>query len=435
MELVEMKTKHGMVQNTFNWIICDSRARVSATVALTIVQGGPVTMIYGRILMFFLAGACALTLAELAIWLSRAQSYACGMANMFAWIAICTGVVIIPSQLIIGVPWHYFILHQVISASVLCYCHLLLYKTLWIHDAFFVTLASFFIIVIFCFALLLLTSSPTRMHGLVLPNHMYAGIDGVLHLAEKCRDAAKVVPRALLRTLVISFGTSFAFLVAMLYYISDFNAVVSAATGVPIYEVWYQATHLTTAATVFIVLLCLAAVFTLNGAHETASRLPWSVARGNALFGSCWMGKMHESLEVPVWTLLFNFSVIFLIECIYLSSSSAFNAFIATGLTLQHVPYAFSALSLLCRRRESTRLPSSHTFKLPSIFGWAANIITVCFAILVLVFYSFPATMPVMGSNMNYTAAVLGFMTIFAVINWVFHARQWYQGPRLHVSP
>lgn len=48
-----------------SWIICDSWAGVSATVALAIAQGGPVTMVYGLILMFLLVGACTLTLAEL----------------------------------------------------------------------------------------------------------------------------------------------------------------------------------------------------------------------------------------------------------------------------------------------------------------------------------------------------------------------------------
>jgi amino acid transporter len=49
-----------------SWVICDSWAGVAGTIALAISQGGPVTLIYGPILMLFLVGACALTLAELA---------------------------------------------------------------------------------------------------------------------------------------------------------------------------------------------------------------------------------------------------------------------------------------------------------------------------------------------------------------------------------
>lgn len=60
---------------------------------------------------------------------------------------------------------------------------------------------------------------------------MYAGIDGALHLAEECKDAEKVVPRALVSTLTIGFMTSFAFMVAMLYCTSDLTAVATAASG------------------------------------------------------------------------------------------------------------------------------------------------------------------------------------------------------------
>jgi choline transport protein len=49
-----------------SWVICDSWAGVAGTIALAISQGGPTTLVYGPILMFFLVGACALTLAELA---------------------------------------------------------------------------------------------------------------------------------------------------------------------------------------------------------------------------------------------------------------------------------------------------------------------------------------------------------------------------------
>jgi choline transport protein len=67
--------------------------------------------------------------------------------------------------------------------------------------------------------------------GLVSPNYMYAGIDGAIHLAEECKNAVVVVPRALMSTITIGFVTSFIFAVVMLYCTRDFDAVVSTATG------------------------------------------------------------------------------------------------------------------------------------------------------------------------------------------------------------
>lgn len=112
------------------------------------------------------------------------------------------------------------------------------------------TLASFFVITIACVA----RSSPhyessasvwatflndsgwssggvAFLTGLVTPNYMYAGIDGALHLAEECKNASTVVPRALMSTLLIGFVSSFSFMIAMLYCTRDLNAVVTSATG------------------------------------------------------------------------------------------------------------------------------------------------------------------------------------------------------------
>lgn len=164
---------------------------------------------------------------------------------------------------------------------------------------------------------------------------------------------------------------------------------------------WMQATHSDTAATVFVMLLFCAACFALTGAQETASRLTWSLARDKTFLGSQWLGKMHPKLEVPVWSIIFNSSVVFIIGCIYLGSSSAFNAFIGTGLILQHISYAFPAALIMYRKRSATWLPGSRSFRLPHPIGWMVNIVTVCFAVLVLVFYDFPTVMPVTGSNMS----------------------------------
>jgi choline transport protein len=49
-----------------SWVICDSWAGIAGTISLAIAQGGPVTLVYGPVLILILVGCCALTLAELA---------------------------------------------------------------------------------------------------------------------------------------------------------------------------------------------------------------------------------------------------------------------------------------------------------------------------------------------------------------------------------
>jgi len=234
--------------------------------------------------------------------------------------------------------------------------------------------------------------------GLINPNYVYAGIDGAVHLAEECSNPSTAVPYALMSTLIIGFATSFPFVIAMLYTMTDMDSVTS--TSVPIYEIWIQATHSDAVATFFVCLLAIIALFALNGCQQTASRLTWAFARDDALIMSRLLSRIHPSLQVPVYALVANAGIVFIIGCIYLASSTAFNALIGTGLILQQVSFVFPAALLLYRRRSSTYLPPSRRFRLGWL-GWISNAMTIAFGVIALVFYCFPAEFPVSGGNMS----------------------------------
>jgi choline transport protein len=205
---------------------------------------------------------------------------------------------------------------------------------------------------------------------------------------------------AIMSTIVIGFVTTFPFIVAMFYCISDFDSVLGTPTGVPIYEIWNQATQSGTAATIFIILLLLTGVFALNASQQTASRLIFSFARDDALVFSNKIGLIHGGLGVPSYALLFNAVVVFIIGCIYLGSSTAFSAIIGTGLVLQQITFAIPAILLMYRRRTPQYLPSSGRFNLGK-FGWAVNSITVGWSAFQLVLYNLPLALPVDGVTMS----------------------------------
>jgi choline transport protein len=205
---------------------------------------------------------------------------------------------------------------------------------------------------------------------------------------------------------------------------------LTTATGVPIYELWIQATRSPAVGTFFLVILALCGFFAMIGCQQTASRLCWSLARDNALAGSKWLGRIHPRWGVPVWALIANAIVVFIIGCIYLGSTTAFNSMIGTGLILQQISYAMPAALLMLRGRSDAYLPSNRYFKLGAA-GWVANSMTVAFAIVVVIFFNFPFVMPVSAGSMNYACVVLGVMAIFTIGNWFGYASSRYQGPRL----
>ncbi|KAF4972493.1 hypothetical protein FSARC_965 [Fusarium sarcochroum] len=395
--------------------ICNSWVGLAATMVIGMEQGGSITVIYGMIVVLVCLGCSALTMAELSSvyptaggpyhWTSILapskvngfMSYTCAVLNIFGWLSITSGVVIQPGQFIEAMriffhpevepsAWQYFLFFQAVNIVALVHNNFLQRRIHWVHDVGFIfSLTSFAVITITCLSR---TSSYNSndfvwktfinktgwnsdavvfLTGMANPNFMFAGIDGAVHLAEEVTDAAKTVPRALMSTIAIGFTTAFAFPLAMLYSLDDFDKVLENATG----------------------------------------RCP------------------DLRNLVPVWALVANSAVIFIIGCIYLGSTSAFNAFIGSGLLLQQCSFAMPAGLLLWHRRAEKVLPESRPFKLGAL-GWVANLVTLLFAPLITIMYCFPVELPVAAGTM-----MVGVMAMFAAVNWFLYGRKHYKGPRL----
>jgi choline transport protein len=78
--------------------------------------------------------------------------------------------------------------------------------------------------------------------GLTSPVIAFCPMDGAVHLVDQVKQAPYIIPKTIMAALVISFVTSIAFTLAMLYCVSDFDAVLSTPSGFPLFEIWSQAT-------------------------------------------------------------------------------------------------------------------------------------------------------------------------------------------------
>lgn len=169
----------------------------------------------------------------------------------------------------------------------------------------------------------------------------------------------------------------------------------------PIYELWRQATRSDAAATVFLVVLLTINLFVVNAVQQTSSHLIWAFGRDDGLVFSKQLARMHHGLEVPVWSLFANAAVIFICGCIYLASTAAFNALINTTIILQMISFAMPCLLLMCRGRSEKFLAKDRWFRLPGWLGWACNATVVVFAIIEIVFFDLPTSIPTTGSSMS----------------------------------
>ena len=65
--------------------------------------------------------------------------------------------------------------------------------------------------------------------GLTTPQFMLSGLDASLHLAEECLEAERVVPRAVMVTVLVGFLTAFSFSVASVYSCKDVAGLEDAS--------------------------------------------------------------------------------------------------------------------------------------------------------------------------------------------------------------
>ncbi|KAL6234760.1 hypothetical protein BDW75DRAFT_230860 [Aspergillus navahoensis] len=449
--------------------ISNSWVAIAASFAIAIQSGGALSLLYGIIVVSFAMLCTGGTLAELASvyptaggqyhftsilaprqW-SRGLSYFGGLAAIFSWICLGASISLSGTNALMAIvirwqpayqpqSWHYFLVYQLFNILVVIYNTYLANKTLWMYNIGFVlSISTFVVITVACPACSEVHVNSNEIRGMMIngsgwsdgvsfltglstPQFMLSGLDATLHLAEECLDPERV-----------GFLTAFPFAIAIIYSYRDVAESLSTKTGFPIYFIWERATHSSAAATVFMASLFVISCVTFNAVHQTASRLTWSFARDDALFFSNKLSSIHSSLGVPVYALVLDGILVFLVGIVYVCSSTAFNSFISTTVIVAQISYAIPALLAILRRRSIRFLPENRPFKVPNVVGYICNVVCIIWAIILTVFFCFPTASPVTGRNMNYASVVLVVVLIIGVANWFGYARGHYHGPRLEM--
>ncbi len=91
------------------------------------------------------------------------------------------------------------------------------------------------------------------------------------------------VPRSMVISLVINGVLGFAFLLGLLFGVSDIKGVLNSPTKSPIVEIMYRTLQSKTAATAVVSLFVVVYLFAVMGMVASTSRLTWAFARDNGL--------------------------------------------------------------------------------------------------------------------------------------------------------
>lgn len=217
--------------------------------------------------------------------------------------------------------------------------------------------------------------------GLITPTWAFSGLDAPAHMAEEVANPERVIPRAIMATVGVSFVTSWLFSIAMMFSFSNYDAVANTATGVPILELFAQALGNKAGAIVLCSLVILTGCGCLITSHTWQARLCWSFARDNGLPGSFYLKRVHKTLRSPLYAHFTSCAIVGVMGCIFMASDNAFSSLATACMVLLYISYAIPVIFLLDRGRSSIRHGPFWLGK----FGLVCNVILLAWLVFTLV--------------------------------------------------
>lgn len=223
----------------------------------------------------------------------------------------------------------------------------------------------------------------------------------------------------------IGFLTSILYLIAILYAINDFPAVAGSGT-LPLAEIYRQATGSRGGSLGLLILIFIPTLLCCIGCYITAGRIYWTLARDNATPFSSFSSRVHPTFRNPFNATLCCGIISTVLGCIYVGSSTAFNAFVGCFVQLSTLSYLMAILPHLLSRRANV---TPAWFWMTGATGYAVNIVSCLFIIVFDVIFCFPYALPVDARSMNYASLITGGLSLF-VAAWWFARQSAYVGPK-----
>ncbi|KAG9217802.1 hypothetical protein CCMSSC00406_0005172 [Pleurotus cornucopiae] len=452
---------------------------LTAPIATTFVNGGPVTMIWGWLLVCVLSQPMACSLAEIAskyptsagayYWCFRLASprsrlllsWINGWLTMVGVWTIALSVTFGVSQFIVAgatifhptwvaTPWQTYVIFLAFTAfiSFVCIVFNKALPTLDLLSAYW-TMVGIIVILIslsaraavgrrpISFALGHFDPSPSGWTpgwsffiGLLAPAYTFSAIGMIASMAEEVRNPAVQVPKAIAWSVPISAIMGLVFLLPIAFTLPDIGALLEGNGAQPTGLMFTLIMGSEAGGFGMWFIVFGVGVFCAISICTAASRATWAFARDKALPFHRTFSRVNNDPssyfpEIPLNAFLLSTLIQVLLGLLYLGSSAAFNAFVGVAATCLGASYAMPVAINLMEGR-------THVKGAPAYLGrWGVplNVLAVLWTLFLIVIYSMPATLPVTRSSMNYASAVfVGFGAISGVW-YMISGRYNYSGP------
>ncbi|PYI08683.1 amino acid transporter [Aspergillus sclerotiicarbonarius CBS 121057] len=263
--------------------------------------------------------------------------------------------------------------------------------------------------------------------GLLQAAYTLTGYGMVASMCEEVQNPHREVPKAIVLSVVAAGITGLVYLIPIMFVLPSVQTLLNVASGQPIGLIFKTATGSASGGFGLLFLILGILMFAGIGALTAASRCTYAFARDGAIPGFRLWRQVNKQLDVPVWAIILSTAVDCLLGLIYFGSSAAFNSFTGVATICLSTSYGLPILILMLRGREAVK---SSSFSLGR-FGYAINIVSICWIVLAVVLFCMPTSLPVDASSMNYASVVFAGFAVISLAWYVGYARKHFTGPPL----
>lgn len=287
--------------------------------------------------------------------------------------------------------------------------------------------------------------------GLLGNVYAFFGADGAIHMAEEIQNASKVVPKAIMTSILLNGMMGLGMCLTLLFVIGDVEAALKTETGFPFIEIFYQAVQSLPGAAIMTSLIVLLSLCATVGIVASASRQLWAFSRDRAVPGWRYLQRVHPRSSIPIFSVAVTTTIAVLLSFIVLGSSTAFNDIVSLSVVGLFGSYLVVAVLLFYRRlrgdikahetaldHDLTNVPGAPLvwgpWRVPGVAGLMTNGFAIAYLIIVFFFVMWPPDSRPTAATMNYSSLMFGATMIFSIVYYFTHARKVYNGPVIQVG-
>ncbi|KAJ7832324.1 choline transport protein [Mycena olivaceomarginata] len=436
---------------------------LGGSITVAVANGGAPGIIYEFLASSIYYGFIAMSISELASSIpsaggvyhwslvaggkyGRVLGFFTGLINFYGWLFGLASGVLIPANVVVQMyvvfhpdvlvqPWHIFVVFVLIN-WICCLTVIFFNRYMPALQRF----GLFMIIVGGLVTIIVLASAKSHASasfvftdwengtgwpgGVAFLTGMLNGAfaigtpDSVTHMAEELPHPRTDLPKAIAAQILLGALTGSVYAVALMFSITDLDAVLNSNGSFPLAVVYAQATGNKAGTFGLLLIVLLSIMIAVFGGFITTGRVYWALARDNVTPFSSFFSQVSALLSCPVPATLF---------CAILTTALALADLGGSFIILSTTSYAMAILPHILSGRKN--VPQGPFWM--GRAGFFVNTMSVLLIVFTNVIFCLPYALPATVPAMNYNSVILIGCVALTTFWWIIHGRTQYPGPRL----